>query len=1454
MKTWLRDVLLVVVGGLLFGTGPAVAAPDNDGIWREVRETDIARNQHARLILPSRYRTFELDRSRLQQRLALAPLERNPGASHGPLEISLPRPDGRYESFRVVESPIMEAALAAKYPQLKTYLGQGLEDPSATLRFDLTHRGFHAQVISAEGSWYVDPFQQEDLDHYIVYRKLDHRHGERAVCGVTGEAVDPKAAVTSSKVSSGASLRTYRLAMAATGEYTAFHGGSVVDGLAGIVTTLNRVNGIYEREVSVRMVLVANNDSIIYTDAVGDPYTNNNGSAMLTQNQNNLTSAIGSANYDIGHVVSTGGGGVAVLNSPCNAGNKAQGVTGSGSPVGDAFDVDYVAHEIGHQFGGGHTFNGAGANCAGGNRSASSAYEPGSGITIQAYAGICGGDDLQPNSEDYFHRRSLNQILAFTTNAATGASCGTQTATGNTVPTVVSQAAMTIPGRTPFTLTAAGSDGNGDTLTYLWEQFDLGPRNAEGVLNGAVASGPIFRSFTPTLSGSRTFPSWRYILNNANVPPATAPLPGTASPSYMTGEVLANVDRTLNFRVTVRDNRAGGGGTNEASTAITVDNDAGPFVITAPNTAITLAAGAATTVIWDVANTNVAPVGTADVRITLSTDGGITFPTELLASTPNDGSQSVTLPNSTETTQARVRVEAVGNIYFDVSDTNFTITQAGNTPPTLNVIGSVSTRQGSPATAAVVATIGDAQDSAGSLLVSVEGAPPELLVSAANSAGSVGLTAMATCSLVAPGGSKTYPVLLRVTDSAGAQITGAANVLVSRNLVPTLGSYANASVERGAAINVAPAVAPADGNNNLAAPTILPTTLPGGGTVSIAANGATTVSTTTGTALGVHTLRAFANDTCGATDVQQFTVTVTPPVTPGVTIAPSGGSTSVTEGGSTDSYTVVLNTAPSADVLISTSADSQISTSGNLTFTSENWNVAQTVTVTAINDAIVEGAHTGTITHAASGGGYSGISIASVVASVTDNDSGGVTITASGGSTDVTEDGATDGHAVVLTAQPSADVLISISADSQVSTSGNPTFTSANWNVAQTVTVTAINDAIVEGAHTGTITHAASGGGYSGISIASVVASVTDNDSGGVTITASGGSTDVTEDGATDGHAVVLTAQPSADVLISISADSQVSTSGNPTFTSANWNVAQTVTVTAINDAIVEGAHTGMITHAASGGGYSGIPISSVVANITDNDVAGVAIIQSGGSTDVAEGGATDSYTLKLTAQPSGDVLVTVSPDAQVATSGNLVFTSVNWSTAQTVTVTAVDDTVVEGGHVGAIAHVASGGGYDGAGIAGVIANISDDDATPVDLAVVSLSLRIPVAGERMSWEVVVDNLSATDVSTAGFEFSLPPALSNVSWLCVADAGAACPGSGSGAPSHPVVLAGNTGVLYRIGADVPPGTPIGTDLVTAASIVVTTPFLDTVSANNTDSTVDAVREASVLADGFETPR
>ncbi len=319
---------------------------------------------------------------------------------------------------------------------------------------------------------------------------------------------------TANIVSNGGTLRTYRAAIAATGEYTTFHGGTVAGGLAGIVTTLNRVNGVYERDLSVRMILIANNNLIVYTNGATDPYTNGNGSTMLGQNQSNLDSVIGTANYDIGHVVSTGGGGVATLNSPCNATTKARGVTGSGSPIGDPFDIDYVAHEMGHQFGGNHTFNGGTGSCAGGNRSAANAFEPGSGSTIQAYAGICGSEDLQNNSDDYFHVRSLEEMVAFTN----GTSCDLEPPNGNTAPAATPAAACTIPANTPFSLTGSATDVNGDGLTYTWEEYDLGAAGPPNTDNGAR---PIFRSYLPGTSPTRYFPSLPFILNNANVPPTS---------------------------------------------------------------------------------------------------------------------------------------------------------------------------------------------------------------------------------------------------------------------------------------------------------------------------------------------------------------------------------------------------------------------------------------------------------------------------------------------------------------------------------------------------------------------------------------------------------------------------------------------------------------------------------------------------------------------------------------------------------------------------------------------------------------------------------------------------------------------------------------------------------------------------------------------------------------------
>ena len=597
------------------------------------------------------YQPLMVSMDAVTRTLADAPLEDTPKAN-SPLIVFLPTPDGVFQRFSVVEAPIMEPALAAQFPNIKTYRGQGIDDPWATLRMDHTPQGFHAQVLTptGRGAWYIDPFTDRDTVLHTSFYKGDLRRTMPWTCDVLGRNIAMRGGDGgAAERSSGTSLRTLRLAVAATVEYTAFHGGTVALGQAAIVTAINRVTGVYEREVAIRMVLVANNSSLVYTTAP-DPYTNGNGSTMLAENQSNVDTVIGTANYDIGHVFSTGGGGVAGLGVVCIGGNKARGVTGSPAPTGDAFWIDYVAHEMGHQFDGNHTFNGTGGNCAGGNRNASTAYEPGSGSTIQAYAGICGADDLQPNSDAYFHTISYNEIRA---NIEAAASCGTASATVNTAPIVDAGANYTIPRQTPFTLTAIGSDANGDALTYCWEELALGAAQTLAATDNGAS--PLIRSFSPTTSPSRTVPRLATILSN------------TADPE----EELPSLARTTwNWRCTVRDNRSGGGGVNEDNIVLTVSSAAGPFLVTYPNSVVSI--GGPVTVTWNVAGTDSSPVNCANVKISLSTDGGNTFPTVLAASTPNDGSETVVLPAIT-TSLARLKIEAVGNIFFDLSNTNFSI-------------------------------------------------------------------------------------------------------------------------------------------------------------------------------------------------------------------------------------------------------------------------------------------------------------------------------------------------------------------------------------------------------------------------------------------------------------------------------------------------------------------------------------------------------------------------------------------------------------------------------------------------------------------------------------------------------------------------------------------------------------------------------------------------------------
>jgi hypothetical protein len=629
--------------------------------WIDVQEENIRSNRQ-RYIIPNTYRTLELDFEKIKSFLQNAPDEYLTPIYRSEFIMYMPMPDGEFERFKIVESPVMADDLANKFPDIKTYLGQGIDDRTASIRFDLTPIGFHAMVLSVNGTMLIDPYSKGETQYYISYYKKDYSPTEDTlnfsciVDGINSPAVQELRNLVEQEfdLATGEELRTYRLACAATGEYTNFHGGTVAAGMAAIVVAINRVTEVYERELSVRMELIANNDQIIYTNPSTDPYTNSSGFTMLSENQSNLDAVIGSANYDIGHVFSTGGGGVASLAAVCRNGVKARGVTGLTSPIGDVFYVDYVAHEMGHQFGGNHTFNGSSGSCSGGNRNPSTSYEPGSGSTIQAYAGICFPQNLQNNSDDYFHNISYVEMSTYT-QVGGGSSCPAVTSTGNSPPVIGTlTGGLTFPINTPLKLDGSATDPDGDDLTYNWEEFDLGPT---GHPNSPSGNSPIFRSFPASTETYRLLPKLSNLLNNTQT----------------IGEILPTYSRALNFRLTVRDNRAGGGGIGWVQVSYSLTDAAGPFLVTTPNTSETWLGSSFETITWDVANTSAAPVSVAEVNILLSTDGGVTWPFTLASNTPNDGSETVLIPNE-PTTQARVMVEPVGNLFFDISNEDFTIT------------------------------------------------------------------------------------------------------------------------------------------------------------------------------------------------------------------------------------------------------------------------------------------------------------------------------------------------------------------------------------------------------------------------------------------------------------------------------------------------------------------------------------------------------------------------------------------------------------------------------------------------------------------------------------------------------------------------------------------------------------------------------------------------------------
>lgn len=644
---------------------------------------------------PIQTRVFRLESNALMSALNAAPMERTGRLSDSAAVLKLPLPDGKLVSFQIEESPVMDSDLAVRFPEVKSYRGQSLDESGITMRCDLSPRGFYALILNGSQTINVYPVDSKDRGAYASSLGISIQD-EKTQCLVQEiHKINPGDSKTiAPEVAIGSTLRTYRIAVAATWEYcNAYGSGTNAGTVASINTWLNGLNAIYERELAVHLNLV-NNTNILYTtersfNSGTDPFTNDNVSTMLNEVRPVLRDQVGQANYDLGHVLGQigfpGGSGISFIGVVCNDFNfsglgpvKGGGATLVGGTAGNSAALGVWMHEIGHMFGANHSFNGTLSNCGGGQRNAATAYESGGGETIMGYSGICGADDISTARDLRFHAASYAEITSYLASA-TGASCGTNTSTGNTPPTVNAGVDVTIPKNTPFTLTAVGSDADtGDVanLTYAWDEYDSGgalyPQDGTSAsYNDAadplITTRPIFRPFPATTSPSRTFPSLTYILNNANNPPDIIN-------DLQTAEELPRVGRSLNFRVMVRDNRAGGGGVNEDSILLTVAGNAGPFLVTAPETTVSWAGGTTQTVSWSVNSTNVAPVNCANVKISLSTDGGNTFPFVLAASTPNDGDASVIVPSGLNSTAARIKVEAVGNIFFDISGVNFTVT------------------------------------------------------------------------------------------------------------------------------------------------------------------------------------------------------------------------------------------------------------------------------------------------------------------------------------------------------------------------------------------------------------------------------------------------------------------------------------------------------------------------------------------------------------------------------------------------------------------------------------------------------------------------------------------------------------------------------------------------------------------------------------------------------------
>ena len=647
MKKYILSIILCLVSTIIFSQSKHWKLAD---IEKSNFSTDALKYRKS---IPTNFKVYELDVQKFKNEILVAKINES-------TIIELPTLDG-IKRFSFKEASSLSKGLALKFPVIKSYVAQGIDDPSATARFSFGTDGFHGVIFYTDKpSFYIDPYTK-NYNSYISYSRSSLPQREHDFSCEVDEQLDAKEMVVSSRRNADDGLlRIFRLALVCSGEYAQFHlndqgiasDASDADKKAAVLSAMNtsmtRINGVYERDLGVRMEIVDNNDQVIFLDAATDAITDGNAGTMINQVQTICDNTIGTANYDIGHIFSIGGAGLAGLGVVCVSGNKARGVTGIGTPMGDPYDIDYVSHEMGHQFGANHTQNNS---C---NRNNSTAVEPGSASTIMGYAGIC-APNVQNNSDDHFHSVSITEMW---NKIQTSASCAVTTSTGNSAPVIVESEDYSIPKSTPFILRGNASDVNSNNvLSYNWEQTDTEVASMPPA--STSTSGPAFRSNSSISSPNRYMPALPTVI---------------AGSTSSTWEVVPSVAREMNFSLVVRDNATGGGNSARDDMKVTTV-DITPFTVDGPSTNVEWLVGSNQTINWVVGATDQAPVNTQNVTILLSTDGGVTFPIIVAANTPNDGSEAFVVPNNT-TSSARIMIVAVDNIFYNVNSTNFTISEA----------------------------------------------------------------------------------------------------------------------------------------------------------------------------------------------------------------------------------------------------------------------------------------------------------------------------------------------------------------------------------------------------------------------------------------------------------------------------------------------------------------------------------------------------------------------------------------------------------------------------------------------------------------------------------------------------------------------------------------------------------------------------------------------------------